>query len=60
MMNDLSMCAPQVPDVYGVFKYVLEYHHAGYSYINLSQQVSRVLFLQLETDLTCGLPSQCH
>jgi len=29
----------QVPDVYGVFKYVLDYHHAGYSYINLSQQV---------------------
>lgn len=28
-----------MPDVYGVFKYVLEYKRAGYSYINLSQQV---------------------
>jgi len=26
-----------VPDVYGVFKYVIDYHHAGYSYINLQQ-----------------------
>jgi hypothetical protein len=25
-----------VPDVYGVFKYVLDYKHMGYSYINVS------------------------
>jgi oligosaccharyltransferase complex subunit beta len=28
-----------VPDVYGVFKYVIDYKHAGYSYINLQQVV---------------------
>lgn len=27
----------KVPDVYGVFKYVIDYRHAGYSYINLQQ-----------------------
>eukprot|EP00882_Tetradesmus_deserticola_P020317 GHRQ01021934.1.p3 GENE.GHRQ01021934.1~~GHRQ01021934.1.p3 ORF type:complete len:145 (-),score=63.35 GHRQ01021934.1:405-839(-) len=29
----------KVPDVYGVFKYVIDYKHAGYSYINLQQVV---------------------
>ena len=42
----LFCCCTQVPDVYGVFKYVVNYHHAGYSYINLSKQV--------------GCPSQKH
>ncbi|KIZ07826.1 oligosaccharyltransferase complex subunit beta [Monoraphidium neglectum] len=28
-----------VPDVYGVFKYAIDYHHAGYSYINLEHVV---------------------
>uniref|UniRef100_A0A383W075 Dolichyl-diphosphooligosaccharide--protein glycosyltransferase 48 kDa subunit n=1 Tax=Tetradesmus obliquus TaxID=3088 RepID=A0A383W075_TETOB len=28
-----------VPDVYGVFKYVIDYKHAGYSYINLQRVV---------------------
>ena len=27
----------KVPDVYGVFKYVIDYRHAGYSYINLQE-----------------------
>jgi oligosaccharyltransferase complex subunit beta len=30
---------PQVPDVYGVFKYVLDYSHQGYSHISLQQVV---------------------
>ncbi|KAF6264698.1 dolichyl-diphosphooligosaccharide-protein glycosyltransferase [Scenedesmus sp. NREL 46B-D3] len=29
----------KVPDVYGVFKYVIDYKHAGYSYINLQRVV---------------------
>jgi oligosaccharyltransferase complex subunit beta len=29
----------KVPDVYGVFKYVLDYSHRGYSYISLQQVV---------------------
>lgn len=29
----------QVPDVYGVFKYVVDYKHRGYSYIALQQVV---------------------
>jgi oligosaccharyltransferase complex subunit beta len=29
----------KVPDVYGVFKYVLEYRRPGYSTISLTQQV---------------------
>ena len=29
----------RVPDVYGVFKYVIDYKHLGYSYINLQQVV---------------------
>lgn len=28
-----------VPDVYGVFKYAIDYAHAGYSYITLQQVV---------------------
>jgi hypothetical protein len=27
----------RVPDVYGVFTYVIDYHHAGYSYVNLQR-----------------------
>jgi len=30
----------QLPDVYGVFKFVLSYHKLGYSNLDLSQQVS--------------------
>ncbi|GFH25490.1 dolichyl-diphosphooligosaccharide--protein glycosyltransferase 48 kDa subunit [Haematococcus lacustris] len=33
----------KVPDVYGVFKYVLTYRRPGYSYVDLVQQVVRVL-----------------
>ncbi len=29
----------KVPDVYGVFKYVLDYRHMGYSYVFLTEQV---------------------
>lgn len=29
----------KVPDVYGVFKYAIDYRHTGYSYINLQQVV---------------------
>ncbi len=29
----------KVPDVYGVFKYVIDYKHLGYSYVQLTQQV---------------------
>lgn len=29
-----------VPNVYGVFKYVLDYKHLGLSYVQLTQQVS--------------------
>lgn len=28
-----------MPDVYGVFKYVVDYSHRGYSYIKLTHQV---------------------
>lgn len=29
----------KVPDVYGVFKYVLDYKHTGLSYVQQTQQV---------------------
>lgn len=29
----------KVPDVYGVFKYVIDYKHIGYSYIDLQHTV---------------------
>lgn len=29
----------KVPDVYGVFKYVVNYNHQGFSYVQLTQQV---------------------
>ncbi|KAK9811519.1 hypothetical protein WJX72_005178 [[Myrmecia] bisecta] len=28
-----------VPDVYGIFKFVIDYRHLGYSYLELSQQI---------------------
>jgi hypothetical protein len=34
-----SVQAVQVPDVYGVFKYYIDYAHRGYSYIKLTHQV---------------------
>jgi len=30
----------QVPDVYGVYKFVIDYHRRGYSWLSLSQSVS--------------------
>ena len=30
----------QVPDVYGVFKFVIDYHRVGYSNLDIQQQVS--------------------
>ncbi|KAF5826804.1 dolichyl-diphosphooligosaccharide--protein glycosyltransferase 48 kDa subunit precursor [Dunaliella salina] len=48
----------KVPDVYGVFKYVLEYQHAGYSYIHLSKQVPVRPFRhnEFERFLVCAYP----
>lgn len=34
----------EVPDVYGIFKFVVDYKRLGYSYIELSKQVGTLLF----------------
>lgn len=39
--NGTFSLAFKVPDVYGVFKYVVDYRHLGYSYIEISHQVGK-------------------
>eukprot|EP00199_Chlamydomonas_sp_CCMP681_P000714 CAMPEP_0119107804 /NCGR_PEP_ID=MMETSP1180-20130426/11608_1 /TAXON_ID=3052 ORGANISM="Chlamydomonas cf sp, Strain CCMP681" /NCGR_SAMPLE_ID=MMETSP1180 /ASSEMBLY_ACC=CAM_ASM_000741 /LENGTH=437 /DNA_ID=CAMNT_0007093347 /DNA_START=11 /DNA_END=1324 /DNA_ORIENTATION=+ len=48
----------KVPDVYGVFKYVVNYKHQGYSYIELTQQVPVRPFKhdEYERFLGCAFP----
>ena len=48
----------KVPDVYGVFKYTIDYARAGYSYIQLSEQVPVRPFKHNEYErfLFCAYP----
>ncbi|PNW72980.1 hypothetical protein CHLRE_14g614100v5 [Chlamydomonas reinhardtii] len=48
----------KVPDVYGVFKYVVDYSHRGYSYIKLTHQVPVRPFKHNEYErfLVCAYP----
>jgi oligosaccharyltransferase complex subunit beta len=48
----------QVPDVYGVFKYVVDFQKQGYSYVQLSQQVPVRPFRHNEYErfLVCAYP----
>ncbi|EFJ53013.1 hypothetical protein VOLCADRAFT_72245 [Volvox carteri f. nagariensis] len=48
----------KVPDVYGVFKYFVDYSHRGYSYIKLTHQVPVRPFKHNEYErfLTCAYP----
>lgn len=48
----------KVPDVYGVFKYVIDYKHLGYSYVSISRQVPVRPFKHNEYErfLVCAYP----
>ena len=50
-----------VPDVYGVFKYVVDYQRTGYSSVQLSQQVPVRPFKHNEYErfLLCAYPYYC-
>ncbi|MEW5304335.1 MAG: hypothetical protein WDW38_011025 [Sanguina aurantia] len=56
--NGTFSLAYKVPDVYGVFKYVIDYRHLGYSYIEISHQVPVRPFKHNEYErfLTCAFP----
>lgn len=61
-MLNIASCAPQgnfstkfqVPDVYGVFKFVIEYAEPGYNHVQLAKQIA------VSPSLTCSTDDSCQ